>query len=341
MSELPMIGVISLGGTIAMRSGAERGGAEPTDDADDLVASVPQLGDVATIVTEAVCNVASGALTMDILREVRVRAGALVDSGCSGVVVTQGTDTLEESAFALDLWWERAEPLVFTGAMRTPEQPGADGPGNLLTAVTAAAADTLRGKGVLVAFNDAVHRATTVAKSSSTSTDAFKSPAWGPLAWVHEGRVATVCGSSVDRGGTTAGERRVLSVSGSGPVGIPVLTTGIDDDGRYIRALADAELTGLIMASFGAGHLSPAAARAVAELVDRDVPVVFATRTGSGTTLRSTYGYIGSERWLLDHGAVGAGFLSPQKARLLLHCLVDEGRSLEEIRKEFGIRGSC
>lgn len=333
MSDLPMIGVLSLGGTIAMRAGRWNTGAEPADNADDLVAAVPQLADIARITTDAVCNVASGALTTDTLREVEARASALVAGGCVGVVVTQGTDTLEETSFVLDLWWRHNEPLVFTGAMRTPEQPGADGPGNLLTAVTAAASERLRGEGVLVAFNDTVHRALTVAKTSSTSTDAFTSPAWGPLAWITEGRVVTV-------GEPGAGtHRRVLQVPPPGPVEIPMLFTGLDDDGRYIRALTDTGVPGLVVASFGAGHLSPRAAAAVADAVNQDVPVVFATRTGSGTTLQSTYGYVGSERWLLDHGAVGAGFLSPQKARLLLHCLISSEGTIGQIQEEFAVRG--
>ena len=155
---LPEVVVLSLGGTISSTD-AGGSGVEPTLTGEALVADVPEISEVAEVSAGAFRQAASGELTLDDLIELAAEISRRVDAGAAGAVVTQGTDTIEETAFTLDLLVDRDAPVVVTGAMRNPTLPGADGPANLLAAVRVAASDAARGLGALVVLNDEVHAA--------------------------------------------------------------------------------------------------------------------------------------------------------------------------------------
>lgn len=331
----PTIAIGALGGTIASTSGAARGGeVVPTLSADDLTAAVPALAAVADLRAATLATLPSPSLDEPTVLQALAWARAAVDAGADGadgVVITQGTDTLEESAHLLDLFWDREEPLVVTGAMRSPDAPGADGPANLLTAVRCAAEPASAGRGVLVAFDDEVHEARWVAKTDSISTGAFRSPVFGPIGRYVEGEV--LFGVAPRRVAPLAG----LPVAGCDPR-VPLVTTYLGDDGLVLRALRGAGIDGVVVAGFGAGHVSPTMAEAMGELA-ATVPVVFASRTGSGPTGRAMYGYPGSEIDLVARGAIGAGWLAPVKARLLLWALAATGATRDEVNASFVERG--
>jgi L-asparaginase len=155
-SGRPRIAIFSTGGTIAStRQGG--GAATPSLTAEELVKAVPQLGDVAEVRAFRFRQLPSSDLTISDMVALAGEIRRAVDGGVCGAVVTQGTDTLEETSFALDLLWDRAEPVVLTGAMRNPALPGADGPANLLAAALVAASPNARGLGSLVVLNDEVH----------------------------------------------------------------------------------------------------------------------------------------------------------------------------------------
>src|SRR5690606_38763725 len=160
--------------------------AEPRLDAAALVDRVPQLGALAALRTTTVCNKPSPSVEVADVLAALAWARAQVDGGAAGVVVTHGTDTLEETAYLLDLLWDRAEPLVVTGAMRQADVPSTDAPANLLAAARVALDPEARGRGVLVVLDDAVHLAARVTKESSTALDAFVSPGTGPVGRLHE-----------------------------------------------------------------------------------------------------------------------------------------------------------
>lgn len=324
------IAIGALGGTIAMTPDASGGGVKPSLDANDLVRAVPELADIATITAKTLASVASPNLQMtDVLSAYefcREQAAAGVD----GIVLTHGTDTLEETAYFLDLLWDEDTPVVITGAMRSPNLPSADGPGNILAAVVAAAAASLRGQGVLVCLNDEVHLAKTVAKTNSTATWTFASPGWGPLARIAE-RHASVMFAVKERPGA-------LPAPGPAEIRIPIIECGLSDNGWVIETLSAAKPSGIVLAASGVGHLSVPARDAAERALNAGIPVVFASRTGSGRTLRSSYGYPGSESDLLARGFIPAGFLSPRKARLLLHVLSQAGADIEQIAREFAQR---
>ena len=241
-------------------------------------------------------------------------ARTAVDDGAAGVVLTQGTDTIEETSYLLDLFWDRPEPLVVTGAMRSAQAAGADGPANLLAAVRCAAAPASRGRGVLVAFDDQVHQARWVAKTDSMATGAFASPTFGPTGRHAEGEVVYV---------SPASRQEPLPWTGvlARTPRVALVTTWLGDDGTTLEAVRSSAPDGIVIAGFGAGHVSAATAEVVGRAA-ADVPVVLASRTGSGPTARAVYDYPGSEIDLLARGAIGAGWLAPLKARLLLWALV-------------------
>ena len=182
-----MIAVVSLGGTIA--SSGSAGTAAPAISAGELVSSVPQLEGLADITVHQFRQVSSIDLTLDDPLELANLTAELAPK-VAGIVIAQGTDTIEEASFFLDLLGTVEVPVVVTGAMRLPGLPGADGPADQLDSVVVASAAEARGRGVLVVMNGEIHEARHVRKVNTSSPGAFASPATGPVGWVTEGSVS-------------------------------------------------------------------------------------------------------------------------------------------------------
>jgi L-asparaginase len=194
-----LVAIGSLGGTITMTAGAEGSGVTPTLGADDLVAAVPELERVAALEATTLASLPGSSLSFaELFAALRWAEGA-VARGASGVVLIQGTDTLEETAYLLDLHWRHAEPLVLTGAMRAPGAAGADGPANLLASARVAASPLGRSLGVVVVMNDEVHTAARVRKAHASKLAAFTSPDFGPIGKLVEGRRSSARGRAVGR----------------------------------------------------------------------------------------------------------------------------------------------
>ena len=327
----PTVCVLSLGGTIAMMPDREDDLARPRFDAADLVRSVPQLADVATITTEPVRRSPSAWLVVDDVLAALVSARRAVDDGAAGVVLTHGTDTLEETAYLLDLLWDRSEPLVVTGAMRSPNLPGADGPANLLAAAVTACAHDARGLGVVVVLADEVHLARAVTKSDAQSVATFRSPGWGPVGRVVEGRLRLAL--------RPARTFAPLPDLPAGPVRVPLLEATLGDDGSTLRSVLVDGPPAVVLAGAGAGNVSVPLADVCSEAVAEGTAVVLASRTGSGPVLEHSYGYPGSATDLHDRGALSAGLLPGRKARLLTHVLVSAGADHEALRAQLSARG--
>ena len=324
------VAVFSLGGTIAMTGGTQ-GGVVPALNAADLVAAVPGLQ--ATGITIDVYDfrkVPGASLGFDDLLALAAAARRAVDEGADGVVVTQGTDTIEETAFTLDLLWAHDAPLVVTGAMRNPTLAGADGPANLLAAVTVAVAPGARRAGCLVVLGDEIHAARWVRKTHTTSPAAFRSPDTGPVGLVAEGSARILSRPA----------RMTLDVEVPHPVTVrtAVLPVVLGEDGETLRRAA-VGLDGLVVAGFGVGHV-PAATVPVLTDLAAAMPVVLASRIGAGPVLTATYGFPGSESDLLARGLIGAGALDCYKARVLLHLLLAAGTDRGGIAKTFETIGA-
>jgi L-asparaginase len=343
------VAVFTLGGTIAMTpTPSTADAAVPTLSAADLLASVPGLGGVGAAITVHDFRRLPGAsLTIGDVLELAARVEREVAAGAAGVVVIQGTDTIEETAFLLDLLYGSDAPVVVTGAMRHPGLAGADGPANILAAVVAAASARLRGMGCVVVFGDEIHAARFVRKTHATSIAAFESPSAGPLGQVAEGEVLVLTRPTDRRPAGGPGLGGPVDVARAGPVDVaragPVdmdrtirvglLTMSLGDDGELLRAAAG-RVHGLVVAGFGVGHV-PAWLVPDLETLAHQIPVVLASRTGAGPVLREMYGFPGSEQDLQARGLIGAGFLDPLKARLLLHLLLARGAGRREIAEAF------
>jgi L-asparaginase len=324
-----VVEVLSLGGTIFMAEDARGEGARPDDAAGDrLLAAVG--GDI-ELRPRSLANTSSSDVRPHHLRAVLEHARAAVDAGAAGAVLTHGTDTLEETAFLLERYWNREAPLVVTGAMRPASALGADGPANLRDAVRTACAPSARGLGVLVAFDGHVHLADRVVKASSRGVSAFASEPSGPVAIVGPEDLRLLH-LPLPR---TA---RAPGASGAPPdrfPAVPLLTAGLDEDLALLDHVPAEELAGLVIAGVGMGHVSPAAMPRLRRLLGAGVPVVVAARPFAGGTSTHHYGYPGSEVDLLEAGAVMAGLLPAPKARLLLQVLLDSGATADGIRTAF------
>lgn len=297
------VAVASLGGTITMTGS---GAVSPTLGAKDLVAGL-DVGEIATLATTP-----GASLTFVTLLEAFDWADEQVSRGAAGVVIIQGTDTLEETAYFFDCLWPHEEPVVVTGAMRHPGLPSADGPANLATAVAVAAARNSRGRGSLLVLNDEIHAARWVRKGHSSLLNAFESFP-GPLGLVVEG---------APRYFHPAHQLPALSRPLDVPA-VPLIEATLDDDGSLLDWL---NVGGVVVAATGVGHVSAGMAEAISRA---RFPVVVASRTGAGTTFRATYGFTGSESDLIERGAVMAGWLCPRKARVLLRLALGAKQPIE------------
>jgi L-asparaginase len=318
VSPRPRVHVVALGGTIAMTEEAGAGGGvTPTLTAEDLLGSLGAVPALEVTTSSPVTLPGAHLAVDDVLAAVAEAEGAVAD-GALGAVVVQGTDTLEETAFVADVVHVGEAPIVFTGAMRHPDALGADGPANLRDALVAAASAATRDLGVLLCLGGQVHAARHVAKTHAFDPAAFTSPGAGPLGWVVEG-VATVHlrPPPLPRARLAAVRRRPHPA-------VPLHRVTLDDDVTALRAVLATDPAGLVVEGFGAGHVDPATAALLADAADRH-PVVLTSRTGAGSVLAATYGFVGSERDLLARGLLSGGSLTGPKARLLLALGLREG----------------
>jgi L-asparaginase len=323
------VSVFSLGGTIAMTPGPG-GAVVPALAASDLVSAVSGLGDLPVeLTTRDFRGVPGASLSFDDLIDLAGAIASAIERGAEGIVVTQGTDTIEETAFLLDMLADTDIPIVVTGAMRHPSMPGADGPANLFAAVLTAISPAAQGLGSLVAFSDEIHAARWVRKVHTTATNAFVSPNYGPIGHVIEQRVTVPFRFNRARPLVLPAE-----LSGRSPR-VELLTMALGDDGRLVSAAGE-YADGLVIAGFGVGHVPAAVVPPLARLARR-IPVVLASRTGAGPVHRATYGFAGSEKDLLDRGLISAGYLDPIKARLLLYMSLATGADPAAIDRAFAV----
>lgn len=320
------VAILALGGTIASAR-PMRDGVVPSLTAQDLAGAVPGLSSVADLDALTVRQVPSCDLTVTDIVALSQRITEAANTGMDGVVVTQGTDTMEETAFALDLLTAVDIPIVLTGAMRPPGTAGADGPANIMAAVRVASDATTRGLGVTVVLNDEMHAARFVRKTHTTSAATFRSDPMGALGFVTEDRVRILARPP---------RTEPVTVPYRPNAEVALLTIGAFESGRLVQAVAEAGFAGCVVQATGGGHVPSAVADQLGELAS-NMPVVLTSRTGGGAVLRHTYGFKGSEADLLGHGLIGAGALPSLKARVLLLLLVGAGAGKTEIRERFNL----
>jgi len=297
--------LLAAGGTISMQGEH----AVPTLDAAGLVAAIPELERFPSLQAENVLGLPGPQISLE--QGLRlVREAVTAASRGDGVVITTGTDTLEELAMLCAMIYDGEAPIVFTGANRPASAPGADGPANLLDAVALAASADATGLGAVVVFGGEILAATSARKVESTGPSAFGSPAAGPLGRVVEGRIWLHARPL----------RQPALQLGTITHAVPILSAALGEDGSLLRA-AGQTADGLVVEAFGAGHLTPGMLHALRDTIAR-VPVVVTVAPQRGSMMHATYGFEGSERDVRASGAVCAPFLSARAARIaLLSCL--------------------
>jgi L-asparaginase len=334
----PKITIYSLGGTIAMSNESNQQGVAPRLTADDLVKAIPQLNDHAEIETNSFLKLASANLTFKHLIELAHEIEQSIARGKQGFVITQGTDTIEETAFALQLICQikgiNQCPIVITGAMRNPTQVSADGSANLLAATIIASSQESNYRGVLVAFNDQIHLPQYISKTHASALDTFSSAPYANCGAIIENQVkyfmpAHLPPLKLDQ--TLADD---LTTMGD-EIDIPILKPGIAESPSLIEMVTDSGAVGVILEAAGAGHISVPWATAIKACAEK-MPVILASRA-KGYLPQNTYGYEGAEIDLLSHGLISAGMLSPLKARVLLAILTSSKNkmSLNQIKTHF------
>lgn len=322
--SLPRLLFLSLGGTITMVP-STGGGIAPKLGAAELVASVPDLAEVAQIEARSLFRLPSPSLTYVHLVEVAKAIEEAFAQGFDGAVVIQGTDTIEESAFLLDVLVGGDKPVVITGAMRGADAPGADGPANLLAAARVAASPLSRGLGTLAVLNYDIHAARFVQKSHTALPSAFLSPLVGSIGTVIEGTPQFY---------VRVARTPTLSTKGGPPVPVALMKAVMGDDGRVFSTLPGLGYAGVVIEGMGAGHVPADVAPILGELAAK-VPVVLASRSMTGPVFTKTYGYPGAEIDLINRGLTPAGYLSGLKARLLLGLVLREGKDAGRVKSAF------
>lgn len=304
------VAVISLGGTIAMIPDKAKQGVVPKLTADDLISAVPQLQHY-DIVAETFSTVASCNVTFDVMYALAEKIKTYTD--IDGVVITQGTDSIEETSYLLDILLDVTIPVVVTGAMRHPSHIGADGGANLLSAVQVASAPNTHGLGVLVVLNDDIHSAQFVRKTHTSNTATFRSDPLGAIGWVSEGHVRIALTPQKYPPIALSHNRKKTSV--------PIVKLGLDSDSIPIDTLYNAPIDGMVVEALGGGHVPLVVVESLYKMAQK-IPVVLCSRTGQGETLSCTYGYPGAEIDLLAKGLIHGGRLNGLQARILLNLLL-------------------
>jgi L-asparaginase len=310
-AQKPRLLILTTGGTIA---GGQAGS--------DLIGAVPRIADYAEITVEEIVRVGSSAITpahwLTIAR--RINAAFSADAGLAGIVVTHGTDSMEETSYFLHLTVRDERPVVVTGAMRGPTAVSADGPANVVAAVRTAISRDARAKGVLVVLNDEVHSARDVRKTDSNRVDAFQSPEWGAIGIVDSDTVRIH--RSVLTRHTATSELQLPADT------LPMVAIASDyagADGSVIRDWAKKGASGIVVSAFANGRMSPATTAAVREVAEAGTPVVLGSRVQEGRVM----GNRGQGR------IIAAGDLPPHKARVLLMLALARTRDPAELRRIF------
>jgi L-asparaginase len=326
--DLPVVHVLSTGGTIASVYDPAKGGYVPALSGEDLVAAVPGIEDVARLEVEQISNISSTDMTPALWLRISRRADELLSRPeVAGVIVTHGTDTLEETAFFLDLTVASQKPTILVRAQRAASEPDSDGPGNMADAVRVAVSPEAVGMGTLVVMNGEINAAREVTKTHTMRVETFRSPEYG--------RLGTVDPDGV-RFYRAPLRRQTIGLPMDAELGrVEIVSSYAGADGRVVRGLmALGGLDGLVVQASGVGNLAGALFDALAEVRQAGIPVVITSRVAMGRTL-PLYAGKGSGVSLEEIGSIFADNLSPQKARVLLLTALAAGSDADELEAYF------
>jgi L-asparaginase len=321
--NLPRVLLLATGGTISMKRDAQAGGAIPQLTGHEIVESVPGIEHVARLDVREFGRFPGPHMTIERMWELRAAILAAIRDGFDGVVVTHGTDTIEETAYLLDRSLPADVPVVITGAMRNSSELSWDGPANLMSAVEVAAAPEARGRGTMVVMDEEIVQGAEVVKTHTEQAGTFRSPNWGPLGITDKGRALFYRESR--RKPMLAPERPVT------PVDLIKIVAGADS--RLVEASLDSGAHGVVIEALGRGNVPPAVVPGIRRWIDADRPVIVSTRSHRGRVL-DTYAYEGGGHQLREMGCIFADHLTGQQARIeLVLALGVHGHDVRKVRE--------
>jgi L-asparaginase len=321
--------VLATGGTIASRFSADHGAVIASVDGEELVRSLGPIAPNLDVLTEQFCNVGSFLFTLELAFGIVKRADELLrDPEVAGVVVTCGTDTMEEIAYLADLIVTSDKPIVFTGAQRHADYSDSDGPRNLTSAILVAASGDAKGLGAVIVFEDEIHAARDATKTHASRVGTFASTERGKLGEIDGARVIV--------------SRRIMRqppVPASGiETRVDLVKASMGADGRFIDYAVATGSRGIVLEAFGRGNATLGMTEAVGRAVARGALVVVASRSPQGR-VAPTYTGGGGGHDLRQAGAVFAGDLSSVKTRVLLAVLLGAGLSRSSVSQAIESRG--
>lgn len=321
----PTVAVIFTGGTISMKVDREFGGVVPKLSAAEILGTVQSIHEIATIIPIEFGRYPGPHVTPDIMLTLSSKVRELLaQPDIDGVVVTHGTDTLEETAYFLDLTCQSEKPIVVIGAMRNSSEADWDGPRNLRVGVMLAGNPALRGYGTVVCLSETLNAASEVSKNDTSELNTFESLDFGPLGRIFNEKLMLY----------RKPLHREYFVVESLPDFVPLLSCYAGMDGRQIRQCIEAGAKGIVIEAFGAGNVPPAVYYELIHAVQVGIPVVLVSRCPVGR-IEKVYAYEGAGKHLHDNGIIFADFMNGQKARIKLCICIGAGYTLENIRNAF------
>lgn len=312
--------IITTGGTIAMKYDNQFG-VIPNNELSEMLQSFPQLEDVASIDISEFTNIPSPYMTPDLMHELAKKVDEEMAS-YDGIVITHGTDTLEESAYMLDLILHTRKPVVFTAAMRSGTELGLDGPRNIVGAVRVATDEESYNKGVLVVLNDEIDAARDVVKTDSGKTDSFVTPSYGLLGIIDPDKVLYFRDTII--------KEKIHTDKLETNIDLIKCISGMDD--RYIEASIAHGAKAIVLEAFGRGNVPRDIVPSIRKALEAGVMVVISSRTYTGR-VTAEYGYEGGGRYLKEMGCILGGDLKGPKMRIKLMTLFGKYKKLEKVEK--------
>ncbi len=308
-----------------MKIDSSTGGAVPHFNGEELIKMIPEAKGLANIRVYEFGMYPGPHMTPELMFELskKVNEFALRDD-IDGIIITHGTDTLEETAYLLDLTVETTKPIVVIGAMKTSSEPDWDGPRNLVDAINICNNPNSSGMGVLVCLSGEINAASEVTKTHTEDVETFMSLDFGTLGFVEKGKVIY---NRIPR------KLEKIKTSGiNSNVDLIKVCAGMNE--KFFKFSADSGVEGIVVEAMGVGNVPPAAFSGIKYAVDKGIPVVMVSRCPAGETL-DIYGYPGAGKWLKEIGVIFADYLNGQKARIKLMLSLGAINSREQLMKKF------
>ena len=319
------IAIIFNGGTISMKIDEKIKAAVPSLSAEEIMSMIPGVEKYAEIEAYTFSSMPSPHMTLETMLKLSKFTTELVErEDIDGVVITHGTDTLEETAYLLDLTVKTKKPVVVTGAMRSGSELGYDGPFNLATSICTAISDEAVGRGVLVCFNGELNSASEVTKANSMALNAFRTPNFGPIGIVDNDNVIFYRDANhLEKYDVSKIEKQVA-----------LIKCVVDMDSSYIDYLIEKGCGGIVIEALGRGNVPPKMVEGIKKAIELEIPVVVVSRCFEGRVFES-YGYEGGGKQLKDLGVIFGDTLPGQKARIKLILAINSGMNIHEVARAF------